>query len=99
MAAVVEDLVDEETLEVLRATSGELGRATGLPSPGALSALTGRFVTGTQGPPRVAGLVLVVFLGTLVAGIVGAAVGLMAFAVVVAVAALAQRRTGTGTGA
>ncbi len=60
--------------------------------------MTGRFVAGPQGPLRVTGLVLVVFLGALVAGIVGATVGLMAFAVVVAVAALAQRRTGTGTG-
>jgi len=97
MAAVVEDLADEDTLEVLRATTTELELATGLPPPGALSALTGRFVAGTTGPLQVAGLVLVVLLGTFVAGIFGATIGLMAFAVVVAVAALAQRRTGTGT--
>jgi len=94
MAAVVEDLVDEETLEVLRATSGELGRATGLPSPGALSALTARLATGT-GPLQVVGLVLVVLLGSLLAGIFGATVGLMVFALMSAAATLVRRRSGT----
>jgi hypothetical protein len=36
-AAVVEDLVDEETLTVLRATSDQLAAMTGVPQPGALS--------------------------------------------------------------
>ncbi len=94
MAAVVEDLVDEETLEVLRATSGELGRATGLPSPGALSALTARLAAGT-GPLPVVGLVLVVLLGSLLAGIFGATVGLVMFALMSAAATLARRRSGT----
>ena len=34
MAAVVEDLVDEETVETLRCTSDDLVSLTGLPSPG-----------------------------------------------------------------
>ena len=96
MAAVVEDLADEETLEVLRATTIELERATGMPPPGALSALSARFVAGTQGPLRVAGLVIVVLLGTFVAGIFGATIGLLAFAFVLAVAALAQWRSDSG---
>ncbi len=94
MAAVVDDLMDEETLEVLRATSGELGRATGLPSPGALSALTARFGAGANGPLQVAGLVFAVLLGTALAGIFGAAIGLLVFAFGLA-AALARRRTRT----
>jgi hypothetical protein len=39
MAAVVEDLVDEDTLGVLLATAEELGMSSGLPTPGTLSAL------------------------------------------------------------
>lgn len=38
MAAVVEDLLDEATLGVLRATAEELGLAASLPTPGSLSA-------------------------------------------------------------
>ncbi|HEX5149723.1 MAG TPA: hypothetical protein VFW02_11615 [Candidatus Limnocylindrales bacterium] len=97
MAAVVEDLADEETLEVLRATTIELERATGMPPPGALSALSGRFVAGPLGPVRVAGLVLFVLLGTFVGGMFGGTIGLLAFGLVVAVAAMAQRRSGSGT--
>lgn len=39
MASVVEDLVDEDTLGALWATAEELGRSSGLPTPGTLSAL------------------------------------------------------------
>jgi hypothetical protein len=45
-AEVVEDLVDEDTLDVLRASADELTRSSGVPSPGSLSELTsvGRLV-------------------------------------------------------
>ena len=54
MAAVVEDLVDDETLDVLRSSTDELIRASGMPSPGSLSALVGprgisRTTTATVG--------------------------------------------------
>jgi hypothetical protein len=39
VAAVVEDLVDEETTGTLRATSEEIALMTGLPEPGSLSQL------------------------------------------------------------
>ena len=39
MAAVVEDLVDEKTLAILRSTSGELAGLGGIPSPGSLAAI------------------------------------------------------------
>jgi hypothetical protein len=39
MAAVVEDLVDEETVDILRSSAGELGRTSTLPVPGSLSTL------------------------------------------------------------
>jgi hypothetical protein len=46
MAEVVEDLVDDDTLEILRASTDELVRSSGMPSPGSLSELTsvGRLV-------------------------------------------------------
>ena len=49
MAAVVEDLVDGDTLEVLRASVGELDRSSAVPSPGSLSGLAdpGRVTPGT----------------------------------------------------
>jgi hypothetical protein len=42
MAAVVEDLVGSETLEVLEATIGGLQRFRGIPAPGSLSTFTER---------------------------------------------------------
>jgi hypothetical protein len=96
MAAVVEDVIDEDTLEVLRATSGELVRATGMPSPGALSALTDRAGVGARGPLQVAGVVAYVFLCLLLVGTINAAVGLLALVFGVAVVSWrAGRRAGT----
>jgi len=40
IAAVVQDLVDEDTLDVLRSTWDELARLRGIPSPGSLAAFT-----------------------------------------------------------
>ena len=37
MAAVVEDLVDEETLDALRSTSDELSGLASVPAPGSIS--------------------------------------------------------------
>jgi hypothetical protein len=39
MAAVVEDLVDEDTLDVLRSTTRALGSLKGIPRPGSLTAV------------------------------------------------------------
>ena len=41
IAAVVEDLVDDDTLEVLRSTWDELTSSSAIPSPGSLSSLAG----------------------------------------------------------
>jgi hypothetical protein len=95
MAAVVEDLVDEDTLEDLLATTSELERSTGMPSPGALSALTGRLTGGANGPRSVVLLVLLVLAGAYLAGIFGSTVGLLVFAVGMAARTLIGRRSGT----
>ena len=94
MAAVVEDLVDDETLETLRATTDELTRSSALPAPGSLSSLASP-VADLAGRPHgglLAGLVVV-------AGVAGAiAFGSIAGAVAVGglVAAVAWVIIGRG---
>lgn len=68
MAAVVEDLVDDETLDVLRATADNLLDMTGLSSPGSLSNLAASGPTGSGVLLRgamVIAIVLLVILGLL----------------------------------
>ncbi len=50
-AAVVEDLVDAETLDVLRSTSDELGDLKGVPPPGSIAAF-GTPATGSMDRSR-----------------------------------------------
>lgn len=78
MAAVVEDIVDEETLETLRATAEDLDSTTGLPIPGDLASLAAQATGATSVPVAVVALLAAVAI----AGVVGVAVGLM-FGVIV----------------
>ena len=71
IAAVVEDLVDDDTLEVLRSPSDELVNLTGMPSPGSLSAFGAPAAMANRGPVHVATIVVV----TLAVGVIGLAVG------------------------
>ena len=92
MAEVVQDLLDEETLEVLRSSSGELVRSTGLPSPGALSSFARTRGDATASGPQRAILIgfAVVGIGlTFVLGSVG--IGLLVIAVGIALARLRGR--------
>jgi hypothetical protein len=93
-AAVVEDLVDDDTLETLRATTGELARSSAMPAPGSLatlmapSASSARARTGVWLPTAVGvGFVAGLILMRSVAG--GLVVGLIA----TSVAALVERRS------
>jgi hypothetical protein len=70
MAAVVEDIVDEETLEVLRSTSDDLVRLTGMPAPGSLASIAAP--AGTAGGSA---------LGLSVVAVALLAIGLFALAV------------------
>ena len=97
MAAVVEDLVDEETLEVLRATVDELGRATGMPSPGSLSSLTARAGIAAGGPVQIVVLIGVFALVIFLWGVGGAASGILSLAFAVAVVAWLARRGARGS--
>ncbi len=70
MAAVVEDLVDAETIRILRTTSDRLADMTGLPPPGSLSGVA----SGAWSLPRPVGIVLVAFLILFILAIANAAV-------------------------
>jgi hypothetical protein len=61
MAAVVEDLVDADTLEVLRSTADRLASMTGLPAPGALSSIASSRGS-IRRPLGVAIAVLIIFM-------------------------------------
>jgi hypothetical protein len=89
MAAVVEDLVDEDTVEVLRMTSNELARMTGLAPPGSLTAVgsPGVAIRGRLTPVLVGAFVVILLAGGLAFGaIVTLALG------VAVLAALMRRR-------
>jgi hypothetical protein len=94
LGAVVEDLVDDETLGILRATAGELIDLTGIPAPGSLSTFTSPVAAVLRGPIQIA--IVAVFV--VVCAIVGAAVGgsvtfaLVVLAVGVAILVFLARR-------
>jgi hypothetical protein len=96
-AAVVEDLVDAETLEVLNATSDELASLSAVPSPGSLSSLTAMTAASTGGSSRLllsGGMVVALVVGYLVTGsLAGAVAGGF---VVAGVAWLSGRRAPAG---
>lgn len=79
-AAVVEDLVDEETLGSLRATSAQLAMMTGVPQPGALSNVGLGILR--SGAMSVAALIVAVAL-IAIGSVMGAAIGLVIAAVAI----------------
>lgn len=80
-AAVVEDLLDDDTLEVLRATSDKLARSTGLPAPGSLAAFAAPAGNAARGPLQVFVVVGFVAAGALVGVAFGLGFGLLALAI------------------
>ena len=92
MAAVVEDVADPETLDVLRSTAYELGGLTGLPSPGSLEAVASPAALAVRGPLQV-GLVVLFVTVAAVGLAAGGTGGLLFLALAIAgVAGLAKRR-------
>jgi hypothetical protein len=82
--AVVEDLVDADTLELLREPTDALRRTTGLPPPGALS----NFTAGGRGSTN--GLQVAIAIGIVIAGVaVGYLAGTLALGILVIVCGLA----------
>lgn len=92
IAAVVEDLVDEDTLEVLDSTWEELVSLSGIPSPGALSSFATPAASTIRGPLQV--MIVGAFVIFLVAAglAVGLGTGLIALAFAVAIVAGVARR-------
>lgn len=98
MAAVVEDLVDDDTLEVLRSSSKELDRSTGMPSPGSLSAFASPAAVAMLGPLEVTIVAAFVIVCAAIWLVAGAGIGLVALALSLAtVAGLARRRIRPGS--
>jgi hypothetical protein len=92
VAAVAEDLVDQDTIEVLRSTWDELVSSTAIPSPGSLSSVASPAAGVIRGPVQIAILVAVVLFCAAVGFAVWSVAGLvLVFAGVGIVAALARR--------
>lgn len=100
MAAVVEDLVDADTLDILRSSSDELDRSIGMPSPGSLSAfaaaLATAFATAFGRPVGVTVASMYVVICAAIFFVAGLGVGAAALALGIGVAALARRHRSTG---
>jgi hypothetical protein len=77
MAEIVEDLVDEDTLDVLQSTAIQLRDMAGLPSPGSLSELAMPVSGSSGGASRVIGAVAACMLGAAAAITVGSVSGLV----------------------
>jgi hypothetical protein len=90
MAEVVDDLVDDDTLEILRASTDELVRSSGVPSPGSLSSFTRSAVTSES---HALSAILIVFgiIGLSLWFIVGVGLGLLTLAVGIVIAGLRAR--------
>lgn len=76
-AAVAEDLVDAETLETLRATSDELGRATGLPAPGSLTGFATPAANAAGSPFQAAMAIILVAVCIVIGAVFGIGIALL----------------------
>jgi hypothetical protein len=92
MAAIVEDLVDEETLEVLRSTSAQLRDMARIPSPGSLSELGTPATEAVRGPIQFVIVAVACIVGAAAALAVGSVTGLLVVIAAYAVAVGAWRR-------
>lgn len=93
-AEVVEDLVDDETLETLRSASDQLLGMTGLPTPGSISAIATPLEMEGRGLVAVVALALLLLAAAAVAFVVGGRAGLIALALSVAMLIGLWRRRG-----
>ena len=96
MAEVVEDLVDEKTLAILRSTAGELAGLKGIPSPGSLAAIAtpASAVTGPWSMIIVVAMIAVVVAGAVFIG--SASGGIIALVAAAAILGLVRRKSRSG---
>ena len=92
MAEAVEDLVDDDTLEVLRASADELARSTGMPSPGSLSALVEPSRVASWGSLRVGTATVLVIVAAAAWFFLGAGFGLVIVTLELGAVGLVTRR-------
>ena len=93
MAAVVEDLVDEETTDILRATTAGLNGMSGVPTPGSLATFATPPAGAVRGPIEIGALIAFVVVCVVVAVLFSVGVGLLALAAGLAIlAALTRQR-------
>ena len=102
-AAVAEDVIDSETLEILREPTDALRRAAGLAPPGALSNITTGVTAGGEpssvGRGSTSGPQVLIAIGVVIVGVaVGYAVGALAIGIIVIVAGLAILGAWAGAG-
>ena len=94
VAAVAEDLVDDDTLEILRSTWDELVSSSAIPSPGSLASVAAPPAGVIRGPVQVAIVGAVVLLAAIVGFALGGYGGLiLVFLGVAVVGAVAGRRS------
>jgi hypothetical protein len=93
IAAIAEDLVDEDTLEVLRSTWDELTSSTAIPSPGSLSSLAAPAAGAVRGPIQVAILAGVVLACAFIGFAFASYAGLIAVFLGVAIVGAVTRRS------
>jgi hypothetical protein len=94
MAAVVEDLVDADTLHVLRSTAEQYEIFGGLPLPGSLATI-GSPTASTFGGPIRSAVIAVFIVFCLVAGLwIGSVTGLVLVVFGIAVVSAMARRLG-----
>jgi hypothetical protein len=92
-AAVVEDLVDQDTLEVLRSTAGELVSLHGIPAPGSLSTFAAPAAGLVRGPIQIAILAGFIVACAAVAAVAGSVLfGLVVLGVGSALLVVSARR-------
>lgn len=96
IAAIAEDILDPDTLEILRSTAGSMAGLTGIPTPGALSSLASPHQGTAQGPwPTVA---IAAFVVCLIVATFALGVGVASIAIMLSVALVAgllRRRPGS----
>jgi hypothetical protein len=92
MAAIVEDLVDDDTLDVLGSTSAELRGMAGMPSPGSLAELGTPAAEAIRGPIQLVIVAIACVVGAVAALAVGSVTGLIVVIAAYAIALGAWRR-------
>ncbi len=92
MAAVVEDLVDDKTIAILRSTTAHLMQMTGVPAPGSLTSFATPAAGSVRGPIEVAVLVAYAVVCVVIAAVIDLGFGLLALALGLGLAAGLTRR-------